>query len=175
MFVFLLILAIASWSKSRSFGKTRKAYKVLQWMKELYASGTISVAPNIFCYTAVINSAAYSENDALEKRDALEIALATYKELEQTSDLEANNVTFATMLTALRNLLPPSPKRTAAANSIFKRCCDTGYVDKFVVRRLESMLDEDELKQVVPKYLMTTAGKVDTRQIPEKWRRNLRA
>jgi hypothetical protein len=175
MMHFVHAIAIAAWSKSRSFGKAAKARNLLERMKDLYEAGKLSAGPNTHCYTAVINSCAYCENDSLEKRDALKIALATYKELERTPEYGgANNVAYATMLTALRNLLPPSDERDAAAESIFKRCCATGQVDQLVVRRLSSMLNTQKLKHILSDSLVTSSGEVDTRQIPEEWRRNLK-
>lgn len=169
------ISAIAAWSKSRGFGKFIKAYNVLQRMKDLYEAGTLSAAPNTHCFTAVINSCAYCENDALEKRDALKVALATYKELERTPDYgRPNQVTYATILTALRNLLPPSDGRTAAAVSIFTRCCATGQMDKSVIQRLHSILTTDEFKCVFPDSLIAPDGSIDMQKLPAEWHRNLK-
>ena len=130
--------------------KTFAARGILVRMKQMYETGMISTAPNAHCYTAVINSCAYCINDATEKKTALGIALDTYKELERTpSHGSANHVTYAEVIGALANLLPPSVKRTEAIRSVFKRCQEVGQVDRLVVKRLQSSLTPDELKETL--------------------------
>lgn len=150
------------------------ARSILQKMKTLYEAGTIAAPPNTHCYTAVINSCAYSMDEPTEKRAALEIALATYKELERTpSHGKPNHVTYATMIVALTNLLHPSQSRSAALASIFKRCCATGQVDGLVIKRLQIALTRGELDKLCPETLVKESGRVETMSIPAEWRKNL--
>lgn len=165
-------LAISAWSKSRSFGKAAHARGILQKMKALHKAGTMSSPPNTHCYTAVINSCAYCMDEETEKRQALEIALATYKELERTpSHGKPNHVTYATMVAALTNLLPPSESRSAGVSSIFKRCCETGQVDGLVMRRLQRALTKEELDQLCPGSLVLEDGRINTESLPAEWQR----
>lgn len=143
-------------------------------MKSLHKAETISAPPNTHCYTAVINSCAYCIDEATEKRQALEIALATYKELERTpSHGKANHVTYATMVSALTNLLPPSESRSAAVTSIFKRCCETGQVDGLVIKRLQGALSKEEMGLLCPESLVSASGRISTEIIPTEWRQHL--
>jgi hypothetical protein len=144
-------------------------------MKSLHKDGTIAAPPNTHCYTAVINSCAYCVDDELEKRQALEIALVTYKELERTpAHGKPNHVTYATMIAALTNLLPPSESRTAAVASVFKRCCETGYVDGLVIKRLQGALAKEEMRLLCPESLVMANGKISAETIPNEWRHQLR-
>lgn len=171
---YICSLAISAWSKSRSFGKAAHARTILQKMKALHKAGTIAAPPNTHCYTAVINSCAYCMDEAAEKRQALEIALATYKELERTpSHGKPNHVTYATMVTALTNLLPPSTSRSAAVSSIFKRCRETGQVDGLVIKRLQGALTREEMSQLCPESLVKSEGRINAESIPTEWRQNL--
>ena len=144
-------------------------------MKALHESGAIAAAPNTYCYTSVINSCAYCIDDASEKGDALKIALTTYKESERNPKLgKPNHVTYATMLAALNHLLDPSPQRTAAMGSIFKRCCVTGQVDQLVLRRLETSLTTSELRELCSESLVAPDGSIRKEKMPAEWRCKLR-
>ena len=56
-------------------------------MIKLHESGIISASPNIFSYTAVINSCAFCENDELEKR-GLKFQFDTEEGLEHSLSME---------------------------------------------------------------------------------------
>ena len=138
----------------------------------MHESGAIPATPNTHCYTAVINGCAYCENDELERRDALQIAIKTYKELTDSKYGKPNHVTFSTVITALRNLTPASEKRAAAVSTVFKQCADAGEVSEFVLRRLQSALNLDQLREVVGNDAVSADGSIDINQIPSQWRRN---
>jgi hypothetical protein len=147
-------------------------------MKAMHESGGIISAPNAHCYTAVINSCAYCVDDATEKKNALGIALSTYKELERTpSHGSPNHVTYAELIGALSNLLPPSDKRTGAIRSVFKRCQETGQVDSLVVRRLQMSLTAAELKETLSSCndsIVSPGGAINVQLIPAEWKQHLR-
>lgn len=164
---------IAAWSKSRKLGKALRARLVLNRMIDLHESGQLSACPNTHCFTAVINSCAYCENDVIEKRNALRIAIATYKDLGKLDYGDPNEVTFSTLLAALRNLLPESKERTSAMSTVFRSAAEDGRVDDLVVRRVQSALTKDELIELFSSDIVTEKGQVKTDLIPNEWRRNL--
>lgn len=166
--------AISAWAKTRKFGKAARARAVLTKMIEMHKSGAIEAAPNTHSYTAVINSCAFCENDALEKRDALQIAIKTYKELENSEYGRPNNVTFCTLITALRNLMPASEKRAAAIKTIFHRCAEDGQVADFVLHRLQSTLNVEQLQELVGSHAVSSDGRVDIDKLPSEWKKNAR-
>ena len=145
-------------------------------MVSLHNAGSIQASPNTYCFTSVINACAYCENDALEKRQALKIFVDTYKELTDRSDLRPNHVTFASILNALQTLLPEiDPKRTSAVMTVFKKCSEDGMCDQLVLKRLESLLDEEELRRLVGVDAVTPNGNVDISMIPFEWKRNVKS
>ena len=146
-------------------------------MQALHGSKAMAAAPNTHCYTSVINSCAFCINDESEKREALKIALATYKESERSTSKNGkpNHVTYATMLGALSRLLPPSVERTAAIGSIFKRCCETGQVDWHVLRRMQSILTAIELREVFSEAMVAPGGTIIAEKIPADWHRKIPA
>ena len=139
----------------------------------MHESGRIVAKPNTHCYTAVINSCAHCENDEFEKRNALQIAVETYKELIDSDYGDPNEVTFSTLITVLRNVLPECQKRSSAIGTIFKKCAEDGHVDDAVVRRLQSTLNNEEL-HVLLGDAVSADGRVDITELPTEWRRNVR-
>lgn len=164
---------ISAWARTRKFGKAARAKAILTRMIELKEEGVIAVAPNAHCYTAVINSCAFCENDSLEKRQALRIAVETYKEMVSADAEGPNQITFSTLITALRNLMPPDETRVAAIETIFKKCADEGHVSDLFLRRVQSSLSLDQLQKLVGDQVASGEGKLDIKQIPLKWRRNV--
>ena len=153
-----------------------KARALLDKMISLHESGVIASRPNDYCYTAVINSCAYCENDSVEKRDALKIFVATYKEITDSSrpDLVPNQITFSCAIAALRRLLSPSQERVRAVKAVFKKCCEEGMCDKHVLLRLRSTVDESEWTEVVDGKVPYTDGFFDPSQIPDQWKRKVK-
>ncbi|CAJ1941407.1 unnamed protein product [Cylindrotheca closterium] len=169
---FTFTSTISAWGKTRKFGKAARARSILSKMIKMHQNGVIKAKPNVHAYTAVINSCAYCENDLLEKRDALQIAVKTYKELVASEHAKPNQVTFATLLTALRNLMPAGEKRAAAAKTVFQHCADAGLVTELVLKRLQSTLSADQLVDIVGGNAISSHGTVNTANLPESWTKN---
>ena len=143
-------------------------------MKSLYESGVIKSPPNIYCYTAVINACAYTERDAIEKRDALEVFVKTYKEMINEENVVPNHVSFATVLTALRNLLPADEKRAAAVKTVFEKCTEMGMCDQLVTRRLQSIVNTKQLKGLVGDENVDERGVIiNMALLPAEWTRSI--
>ena len=87
-------------------------------------------------------------------------------------DVVPNNVTFFTALTALRTLLPPDQKRADAVGTVFKKCIELGMCNASVVKRLESVLDMEQLKELVGDDKVDERGAVDIELLPAEWTRN---
>ena len=119
-------------------------------------------------------SCAYCENDYLDKQDALKIAVQTYKDLAASKKANANHVTFATTITALRNLMPQGERRDAAVQTIFKNAAADGYVDEMVVQRIQSVLSPDKLRGLFA-AAVTDDGVIRVEQLPSEWRRKVKS
>lgn len=167
--------SITAWAKSRKFGKAARAKAILDKMKVLFTSGVIKSPPNIYCYTAVINACAYTERDSIEQRDALQVFVTTYKEMINEEDVVPNNVTFFTVLTALRTLLPADEKRADAVGTVFKKCVELGMCNPSVTKRLQSVLTTKQLKDLVGGEKVNESGIVNNTLIPMEWTRNVKS
>eukprot|EP00535_Pseudo-nitzschia_heimii_P008023 CAMPEP_0197179612 /NCGR_PEP_ID=MMETSP1423-20130617/4497_1 /TAXON_ID=476441 /ORGANISM="Pseudo-nitzschia heimii, Strain UNC1101" /LENGTH=831 /DNA_ID=CAMNT_0042629539 /DNA_START=162 /DNA_END=2657 /DNA_ORIENTATION=+ len=167
--------SISAWAKSRKFGKATRAKAILDKMKSSYTAGIIKSPPNIYCYTAVINACAHAERDSIEKRDALQVFLATYKAMMNDKDVVPNNVTFATVLTALRNLLPADDKRTDATRRVFQKCVDLGMCNITVTQRLQSLLSTEQLKDLIGDERVDGNGAVMIELVPKEWSQHVQS
>lgn len=167
--------AIVAWGKSRKLGKAIHARTLLKLMVDMYESGKLQSSPNTHCFTAVIHGCAYCENDEIEKSNALKIAISTYKALLASKYGEPNQVTFSSLLTALRNLLPACKERSAAVQTVFKSAAKDGRVDDLVVRRLQTSLSTDELRELVSAKAVSSDGQVVMDELPREWTRNVEA
>lgn len=157
--------AITGWARSSHGAKIYKARALLMQMKELHQKNILPSPPNTHCYTAVLNSCAYSSQD--DREQALKIAIVTYRELQEHS--VPNQVSYSSMLTALRNLVPTSPKRTVAIQDVFQAAVSSGYVDENVVRHLQKALHDDDLHSLIPNFYQD----IRVEELPSAWRRNV--
>ena len=142
-------------------------------MKSYYASGAIQSRPNDYCYTAVINACAYTERDEIERRDALQVFVATYKEMLDEEGVVPNNVTFFTAFAALRHLLPADQRRADAVVTIFNKCTELGMCAPAVAKRLETVLDTEQLKELVGEDKVDESGAVNFELLPAEWSKNI--
>lgn len=171
---FTFASTIGAWGRSRKMGKAVRARNILTKLIKLHESGDLDTCPNAHCYTAVINCCCYCENDAIEKREALRIAITTYKELLAKSEEYGgpNEISYSAMLTALRNLLPQGKDRSSAVQTVFKNAADDGRVDSLVVRRAQSCLTAEESRDLFPKDAISKDGQIRVDQLPIEWRKN---
>lgn len=166
---FAFSATISAWAKSRKFGKAARAKAIFDKMVAMHQSGILPSPPNAYCYTAVINSCAYCLNDTLEKRDALQIFVNMYKQMIQADNLQLNDVTFSTVLLALRNLLPAGEKRTTAVKTVFKKITQKGMCNSLVLHRLKGLLDDDVLRQLVGDDAVLEDGGINLAVLPDEW------
>ena len=143
-------------------------------MKFLFSSGVIKSKPNIFIYTAVINACAYTERDSIEQRDGLRIFVSMYKEMISDDSVVPNHVTFITVLTALKNLLPADEKRANAVGTVFKNCTELGVCNHSITKLLQSLLSTEQLKELVGDDRVDDNGTVNNLKLPKEWTQNVK-
>lgn len=85
---------------------------------------------------------AFCENDENEKQVSLSIAVSTYNELVNSASASPNHITFATLITAIRNLMPGGHDRDTAVQVVFKKAAQCGLVDDFLLNRVQTALSK---------------------------------
>mmetsp|Transcript_28934 Transcript_28934/g.33643 ORF Transcript_28934/g.33643 Transcript_28934/m.33643 type:complete len:679 (+) Transcript_28934:464-2500(+) len=178
---FSFAIVINAWAKTNEYGchKAQKALELFQHMMELYNQGNEDLRPNVVIYNAIINACAYTIGDEAEQRQAMEIAHTMIKELESSTYAKPDQVTYGTFLKVCENQMPPCQTRTHLLNVIFRKCAKDGMVGRFVLAQLYSIMNDDELEELLGSYYhdkntrYSTTTIVGWKHLPLKWRCNV--
>ena len=93
------------------------------------------VQPNAYTYNYIINCAAESASgDIDDQKVSFEIALRAFQALRK--DGLCDSFTFAFMIKASNNLLPPGDFRSKVVSKAFVECCKSGYLNDIILDRL---------------------------------------
>ena len=164
-------------SKSERAGKAEKALRVLRRMDKLYQGGYKYARPNEMTYTSVLNSCAFTfvEND-LSKRKALDVAIFTLEELQESHYGSPNHITYGMFLKACANLMSTDDERwQRIVEPVILQCRRDGCVGELVLKQLQNaapeQLYQNLLDDVVDRDKMTLIKFSD---LPEEWRCNVR-
>lgn len=166
---------IDTWAKSGQRGSAARSEQILNSMLELYEStGDTEVKPNVHTSNAVMNACAFTKNE-MDWPEALEIAFRVFDWLSSQPELEPDAYTFTILLSACSNLIPREEEesRYEYARVLFTKCCDAGYVNHFVLRKLKQTVTEHEYPSLVgiPFHMCRD---IDTNALPVSWSRNVR-
>ena len=98
-------------------------------------TGDDETRPNEISYTAVINSCAFVPlSDARIRRKALDTALFTLRELQDSRYGQPNQVTYGAFIKACVNLLHDDEKRRREIIiRVFQECCSDGQLGQMVL------------------------------------------
>lgn len=189
---YMYVTVINSWGRSSADDvpdKAVRAMDVLRRMETAYLSGTnLDARPNAVAYTAVLNACSHSAKGGERCRtEALEVVRELLKrmraglaasedglvdsgddELGQVS-IRPNAKTFVELFRAYHHLVDDKDEREELLAEAFELCCRAGLVEEFVL---------DTLGKFAPRLLRKVPGvdgrNFNYRQIPERWRRNVR-
>jgi hypothetical protein len=160
---------IDAWAKSGEKGAAKRAEQILNAMQSLYENtGDPDVKPNVHTANAVCNACAFTKIEQ-DKPEALEIAFRVFDWIKIQTEMQADAYTFTILLSVCANLLPREDRtaRLAHARSLFGSCCDAGYVNDYVLRKLRQTVTEDE-------FLSMVDYRTDVSCLPHSWTRNAR-
>ena len=167
---------INAWAKSRNPSKASNAQRLLRRMNSLAESGNSSLEPNIFIYGAVLNACAFTYGKRTVKEQALTIAIETFKELNRSSNVHSNDVTYATFMRAVSTLADrDDPRRDHLIEHVFRQSCKDGQVSASVLKQLSKGAPHLYIS-LLPSTLGKKAvyGMVGMDEIPTEWKRNVR-
>eukprot|EP00816_Leptocylindrus_hargravesii_P011642 CAMPEP_0196813218 /NCGR_PEP_ID=MMETSP1362-20130617/34767_1 /TAXON_ID=163516 /ORGANISM="Leptocylindrus danicus, Strain CCMP1856" /LENGTH=582 /DNA_ID=CAMNT_0042189305 /DNA_START=105 /DNA_END=1853 /DNA_ORIENTATION=- len=159
---------INAWARSNAVGKETKAYKILQDMNSMYANGNSNARPNVIIYNAVMNACAFACGNESNLQRAMEIAHATFKELQESPHANPDEITYGTFIKACGNLMPHGPTRNKVVEALFKKCCQDGKVGDMVLRQVRYAAD-DHLYQRLFGDVLANRNSIGVHDIPEDW------
>lgn len=158
--------AMGCWAKSMVLGSFLKARSILNRQTAMYESGCNKCRPDVYGFTSVIAACAAELGSKKERQAAFQVALDTYRELEQYPDDAANHVTYGTMLKACGKLLPlGSPVRRKWVRRVFQDAAKAGCVGDMVLGRMREAASPDIFKELMQG--------IDKRQLPQSWTCNV--
>eukprot|EP00546_Thalassionema_frauenfeldii_P007599 CAMPEP_0178918908 /NCGR_PEP_ID=MMETSP0786-20121207/14102_1 /TAXON_ID=186022 /ORGANISM="Thalassionema frauenfeldii, Strain CCMP 1798" /LENGTH=474 /DNA_ID=CAMNT_0020592699 /DNA_START=28 /DNA_END=1449 /DNA_ORIENTATION=+ len=132
------VAAIHAWSHSEELEKSRRAYELLQHMRDLYEQDHtyIDLKPNVVAYTAVLNACALPA-DKGECQSALQIAQLVMEEMRLYKYDQPNFLTFSAFLQVLSSTLPHGKRRDQLALETFEQACASGQVGYLTLEKLQ--------------------------------------
>jgi len=166
-------------SKSEREGKAEKALRVLRRMDKLYQGGYKYARPNEMTYTSVLNSCAFTfvEND-LSKRKALDVAIFTLEELQESHYGSPNHVTYGMFLKACANLMSTDDERwQRIVEPVVLQCRRDGCVGELVLKQLQNAAPEHLYHNLLDDVVDLDRDKMTVikfSDLPEAWRCNVR-
>jgi hypothetical protein len=163
-------------SKSDREDKAQKALRILRTMDKLYQTGIYEdLKPNEFTYTSVLNSCAFSSvGGQLRRRKAMDTAIFTLEELQESQYGNPNHVTYGMFLKACANLIPmDEERRRVVVEPVFLQCCKDGQVGDIVLKQLR-LAAPDDLYQKLLGDLSYSGSTLRVEDLPKEWRCNVR-
>jgi hypothetical protein len=160
---------IDAWAKSGEKGAAKRAEQIFLAMYTTYQkTGDPDVKPNVHTANAVCNACAFTKIDQ-DRAEALEIAFRVFDWINNQSDIHADAYTYTILLSVCSNLIPREDRETrfAHARAFFERCCASGCVNDYVLRKLRQTVTEEE-------YGLMMDYRTDVNSLPREWIRNTR-
>lgn len=162
-------------SKSKHRRKAQRALRVLRMMDMLHRSGQIEVRPSEITYTAVLQSCAFPvARDSRSRRKALDTALFTLAEAQESEYVRPNEATYGTFIRACANLLHDDEDlRREIIEKTFKQCCQDGQAGDVVLSFLRRAAPGDLYEELLSDFV-TSGPVISSEDLPVEWRCNVR-
>jgi hypothetical protein len=162
-------------SKSQNTEKAQKALRVLRRMDKLYQAGNKEARPDIVTYTAVLNSCAFpAVVDPRTRRKALDTAMFTLHELQESRYGQPNEITYGTFIKACATLLhDDDEQRREVLERVFKQCCKDGQVGEMVLVYLRKAAPSGLYEELLADFIGSSRGTIRLDDLPPEWRCNV--
>lgn len=165
---------IYAWGRSNYADKSQRVLKVLKRMKDLYKEGNTEAKPSLIAYNAALDACARCQGHLEQQTEALKIAFAILKTIQADPYLEANVVTYSTLLRACSFLLPAGEERNKIGTAVFEKAKKAGMVDFRVLLQLKKVVDGAVLQVLLEGLPQDSRGTFDFNNVPPGWNRNVR-
>jgi hypothetical protein len=171
-------IVIKAWGRSREPDSVQRAEAILLNLEKRYEQNKENIRPDVTTYSSVINCCAYYTGDERGQREAFEVALRTFRKIEQTDTSEgANHITYGTLFKAIAKLTNWDQEREDLIEKYFSLCSSEGQVDAFVLSQVKNASSSSLFRKVVlgPSSLTNKEESVDNilEKMPKEWKRNV--
>ena len=153
------------WAKTQSVrGHFMKARDVLDRQIKMFSEEKVrKCRPDVTGYTSVIAACASTYGTVKEKRHAFDMAHLTFMESCAEKYTQPNDVTYGVMFKAVGRLLNNSDEQDKYARTLFKLCCDDGYLGEMAFMRMKAAVSKSVYQEL-------TGGK-SYEELPDEWKR----
>ena len=127
-------------------------------MEKAYQNGVRDAKPTIVPFNAAFAACTCGFD---QSKDAVRTLLTAVEDMNRLK-LVPGEYTFATILRGISLNVPEGERRNGLMTSVFRQCCEDGYVSTDVVDAMS------RVPVVLSNYLP------DLERIPKEWRRNVR-
>ena len=155
-------------SRAKDSKKASSAKRILDHMKDLHSQGYKEAGPNLRTYNNILNACAYTKGEPQDLMSAFRVAVDMINDLRESPSLTPDPVSYGLFLRSCAHLMPPSDKREAVVENMFRKCCNDGQVGTFVLH---------ELSQAGSKHLCQKllGGDMESGvNLPFEWTRNVK-
>lgn len=166
----ILIKALA---RSGDMNSIRYAERTVERLEE-----RSDLQPDTTTYSSLINCCAHYDGPLEGRAEALDVALRTYDKLCKADGEGPNSVTYGTLFKAMNNLAEIGKDRDNMIRKLFRKCCDEGQVDGFVLSQVRNASSAGLFRELVsgPAGVHGAKGegniKTLLRKMPKRWSRN---
>lgn len=142
---------IRAWSRRPSHcqEKVPRARDLLNKMKDCGNEGNGGAVPDLTSYNTVLNAASFPGSNYQVRQDALSIAKSVFAEIKsQPLYIQADEVTYGTMLKAVGRLMSRGSEKTDLASNIFEECCMNGKDGPMVMKEVQRLLPQERILEI---------------------------
>jgi len=123
-------------ARAKDPNKAERSKKIVERMKVLRDKGDESVAPNLRTYNNVLNACAFTRGKPKELLSAFRVAVDCINDLRENPLIQPDPVSYGLFIRSCAQLMPPSDKREAVVEIMFRKCCTDGMVGQYVLHEL---------------------------------------
>jgi hypothetical protein len=124
---------------------------------------------NVYNNFIDICSDASLEEDEVVRENTMKAVLKASESMRRQK-LRANAGTYAAMIKACHNLIPFGKDQQRLAESLFRTCCDEGFVDQNVMYEFRACVSTSIFSEVVVNLSEEIEGGI--KAVPQNWTRN---
>jgi pentatricopeptide repeat protein len=158
--IFNSVLAVIARSKDPK--KASRAKRIVDKMK----NGDKTLAPNMRTFYFQLSACAHTDGTADENLASFQIAVDTLNEVRESDNYQPDSGCFGMFVRACGNLMPPSRKRDAVVQNVFRKCCKDGVLNEFVLSEFEKVASEELQLEILGGFLE------DGVRLPDEWSRS---
>jgi hypothetical protein len=168
-------IVVKAWGRSGRPDAVQRAEGLLRRLE-----AREDIQPDTTTFSSVINCCAYYNGDFVDgKKDALDVALRTFKKLCSSEQARPNQITYGTLFKAIGKLSAYRDNQEELLRTLFETCVASGQVDGFVLAQLRNACSASLFEELTIKTIGIKGSVADTKivgileKMPATWNRNL--